>query len=243
MKKSFSIAVVFVICILVFASCGSTKIDYTTAEDLESALNAGEDASGKTVSAVIKEVVTNSAFGYNLQSGEHLNFCSDDDPKVSAGDTITVKIKSVKSTLGSYIISYELIDIAKGNGSVPAITATQTYDATSTKAETTTDEVSTTAPSITTAAAATTTVTDYQDASSLELALNSGVDVTGKTVTFTVVDFKPNSSFGYNLMCGEHLNFCSTSHPGVNIGDSLSVKITSVQNVLGSYIISYEKLG
>ena len=85
-------------------------------------------------------------------------------------------------------------------------------------------------------------VIDYPSAEALELALNAGVDVEGKTVTFVVQEFKPSSTFGYNLWTGEHLNFCSPEHPKVNVGDTVTVKITKVVNVLGSYIISYEKL-
>ena len=55
---------------------------------------------------------------------------------------------------------------------------------------------------------------DYETAEDFETALNSGIDGNGKVVTFTVTDFKPDSAFGYNLITGEHLNFCSSSHAG-----------------------------
>ena len=85
-------------------------------------------------------------------------------------------------------------------------------------------------------------VIDYPNAEALELAINAGVDVKGKTVTFVVQEFIPNSAFGYNLITGEHLNFCSPKHPGVEVGDTVAVKITEVINVLGSYVITYEKI-
>ena len=83
---------------------------------------------------------------------------------------------------------------------------------------------------------------DYENVADFEAALNSGIDGNGKVVTFTVTDFKPDSAFGYNLMTGEHLNFCSGSHPGAQIGDTLTVRVTGIQSLLGSYIITYEKL-
>lgn len=84
-------------------------------------------------------------------------------------------------------------------------------------------------------------VVDYPDAASLESALNAGANVEGKTVTFTVTDFIPQSAFGYNLVAGEHLNFCSQGHPNAGIGDTLTVKIDKVASALGSWIINYTK--
>lgn len=81
---------------------------------------------------------------------------------------------------------------------------------------------------------------DYPDVAEFELDLNNGKDLTGKTVTFEVIEFVPDSAFGYNLQAGEHLNFCSPKHPGVNEGDIITVKVTSISSMLGSYIISYE---
>lgn len=81
---------------------------------------------------------------------------------------------------------------------------------------------------------------DYADAASFEAALNTGLDLTGKTVQFTVTAFVPNSTFGYNMQAGEHLNFCSSSNPKVSAGDTVIVEVTEVSNVLGSYIISYK---
>ncbi len=52
----------------------------------------------------------------------------------------------------------------------------------------------------------------------------------------------PESAFGYNMTTGEHLNFCSSENPGVKAGDTVTVKVTKVQSVLKSWIISYEKV-
>ena len=82
---------------------------------------------------------------------------------------------------------------------------------------------------------------DYPNVEAFEAALNAGEDVTGKTVTFTVVKLVPNSAFGYNMQTGEHLNFCSTTNPNVKEGDVVTVKVTEVSSVLGTYIIRYKR--
>ncbi len=81
---------------------------------------------------------------------------------------------------------------------------------------------------------------DYADATVYEQALNDGIDTTGKIVYFVVDSINLNSAFGYNLMAGEHLNFCSSTNPNLNVGDGLTVKIKEVRLVLGSYIIYYD---
>lgn len=87
----------------------STKLpkpDYVTAEDAEAALNAGKVLEGKTVRFRVNDLRPKSAFGYNLETGEHLNFVSPHNPKVKVGDVVIVKVKEVTSTLGSFVIKY-----------------------------------------------------------------------------------------------------------------------------------------
>lgn len=87
----------------------STKLpkpDYATAEDAEAALNAGKVLEGKTVRFRVNDLKPKSAFGYNLETGEHLNFVSPHNPKVKVGDVVIVKVKEVTSTLGSFVIKY-----------------------------------------------------------------------------------------------------------------------------------------
>ena len=83
---------------------------------------------------------------------------------------------------------------------------------------------------------------DYEREEDFEAALNAGEDLTGKTVTFTVREVHPGSVFGYNLYAGEHLNFVSSQNPGVKQGDTVTVKVTEINSVLGSWIISYKKV-
>ncbi|MCR1917412.1 hypothetical protein NSA03_09110 [Lactobacillus taiwanensis] len=82
------------------------KPDYATAEDAEAALNAGKVLEGKTVRFRVNDLRPKSAFGYNLETGKHLNFVSPHNPKVKVGDVVIVKVKEVTSTLGSFVIKY-----------------------------------------------------------------------------------------------------------------------------------------
>ena len=83
---------------------------------------------------------------------------------------------------------------------------------------------------------------DFESAETFEAALNRGENLVGKTVRFTANDLKPQSFFGYNVISGEHLNFVSSENPDVQIGDTVTVKITSIDSMFGSWIIRYEKL-
>lgn len=54
----------------------STKVNYSSAAKLEKAINAGKSVKGKTVRFKITKVEPNSAFGFNMETGKHLNFVS-----------------------------------------------------------------------------------------------------------------------------------------------------------------------
>ena len=107
LKKLFVLCVA--VCMFLTACGGEVEADYKNAADFEKALNEGQDLKGKTVTFIVDEVVPDSAFGYNLYAGEHLNFCSDKNPRVKAGESITVKVEEVRSFFGSWIISYKKI--------------------------------------------------------------------------------------------------------------------------------------
>ena len=109
MKKTLSLLLVLMLAFTLLSGCASKKADYQDAASFEAALNDGVDVIGKTVTFQVNEVVPDSAFGHNLQAGEHLNFCSSKNPKVNAGEEVTVKVTSVSSILGSYIIEYEIV--------------------------------------------------------------------------------------------------------------------------------------
>ncbi|MGF9891428.1 hypothetical protein ABEX78_22455 [Priestia megaterium] len=108
MKKIGLLLSASLLFLLVLAGCGNTEPDYDyTTKQFEAALNKGEDLEGKTVSVDVSKIVPNSAFGYNIQAGEHLNFVSADNPNVKEGEKVILKVEEVKSMMGSFVITYE----------------------------------------------------------------------------------------------------------------------------------------
>ena len=85
-------------------------------------------------------------------------------------------------------------------------------------------------------------IADYPDEKVFETALVNGENMEGKTVDICVANLETQSIYGYNIWAGEHLNFVSEKNPGVETGDKLTVKVKEVKSVLGSWIISYEKI-
>ena len=87
-------------------------IDYADAESFEAALNAGENLEGKIVQFEALELHPQSAYGYNVWAGEHLNFISSRNPDIKAGEMVIVKANVIESSLGSWFITYEKVDDA-----------------------------------------------------------------------------------------------------------------------------------
>ena len=88
---------------------GTLTIDYDSAESFESALNDGADTTNKIVTFEVKEIAPDSAVGFNVQAGEHLNFKSKDAKEISNNEQVTVLVTNAKSKIGSWFIDYELI--------------------------------------------------------------------------------------------------------------------------------------
>ena len=112
MLLSCFFAFIAAVTLMLTTGCGrttaqATKPDFADAAAFETALNNGDDVKGKTVTFKVNELVPNSALGYNLQAGEHLNFVSAENPGIKAGETVTVKVTKVESMLKSWIIAYE----------------------------------------------------------------------------------------------------------------------------------------
>ena len=100
---------------MILGICGCSPkvvIDYGNAEAFEAALNRGENLEGKTVSFVAKELHPDSKLGYDIWAGEHLNFVSSRNPDIKEGSTVTVKTKTIENLLGSWVISYEVVNNA-----------------------------------------------------------------------------------------------------------------------------------
>ncbi|WP_285035951.1 hypothetical protein [Lactococcus petauri] len=90
-------------------SSSSTTADFKTAAEFESALNSNQDTIGKIVTFTVDNVVPDGELGYTVWAGEHLNFVSTEVLNWEIGESHTVKIKKVASSLGSYMITFETI--------------------------------------------------------------------------------------------------------------------------------------
>lgn len=85
-------------------------------------------------------------------------------------------------------------------------------------------------------------IIDYGDAESFEADLNEGKNLEGKIVRFVAGELHPKSAYGYNIWAGEHLNFVSSRNPDVQENDTVTVRTSTIENIMGSWIISYEKV-
>ena len=107
MKKRIVLLLSLFSLTFLLAACSKTpaKADYSESK-FETALNDGKNLKGKTVKLKVAKLEPQSAFGYNILAGDHLNFVNEENPDVKKGDTVIVKVKKVASTLGSWIITY-----------------------------------------------------------------------------------------------------------------------------------------
>lgn len=109
--NKFIKALVSVFAVLILASCGSPSVeDAISTTQFEEGLNNGDNMEGSVVEIKVDDFVPDSAFGYNIQTGQHLNFVSDSHPDVEIGDTLIVEVESVENVLGSYVISYKKVE-------------------------------------------------------------------------------------------------------------------------------------
>ena len=83
---------------------------------------------------------------------------------------------------------------------------------------------------------------DYGDETAFEADLNAGKNLVGKTVSFVAAELHPQSLYGYDIWAGEHLNFISSKNPDIEVGQTVTVKVTAVESVIGSWFIGYEKV-
>lgn len=119
MKQKRTIALIIALCLLIplLSACSagasnassSTVVDYGDERAFEAALNRGENLEGKVVRIYVSEFHPDSALGYNLWSGEHLNFISARNPNIKAGETVAVRATSIENRLGSWVISYDVV--------------------------------------------------------------------------------------------------------------------------------------
>lgn len=81
---------------------------------------------------------------------------------------------------------------------------------------------------------------DYESAKDFETALNNGENLEGVVVSFEVEEINANATLGYTIWAGEHLNFIFSENPDVEENETVTVKVNSVSNVLGSWVIQCE---
>ena len=91
----------------------SVSIDYENERDFEIALNKGENVIGKVVQFTVDSVHPDSAVGFNLWAGEHLNFTTSFPIDIHAHDVVVAKISNVITRMGSWLVSYEIIEVIK----------------------------------------------------------------------------------------------------------------------------------
>ena len=85
----------------------------------------------------------------------------------------------------------------------------------------------------------------FASAEEYEAALNeedADIDSLGNAiVTFEVLSVHPGEDGGYNVWAGEHLNFIFEKNPHVVDGDTITVKVSQVNNYNGSWFMKSKK--
>lgn len=95
---------------------GDYSIDFETAESFEAAINDGEDILGKVVKFTVSSIHPDSALGYTLWAGEHLNFVGEVAEDVGEGDTVIAVVNSIQDVVGSWAIGYDILNVEPSNG-------------------------------------------------------------------------------------------------------------------------------
>ena len=130
--------------------CGSNDkteeivINYGDAESFEAALDEGENLENKVVQFVAGEIDPDSLYGYSVKAGDDMKFVSSRNPDIKEGDIVTVKVKTIESLLGSWIIKYKMVDDAVI--SEDTTTYSEPEETTETTTKTTTTTTTTTTP-------------------------------------------------------------------------------------------------
>lgn len=217
---------------LALCACGGVSkvsIDYGDAESFEAALNAGENLEGKVVQFKALELHPDSAAGYNVWAGEHLNFISSRNPDIKAGDTVVVRTTEITSSLGSWFIKYEKV----GNAEVT--------DATITAGGST----------------GTDTKTDNEQGNTTDTSADTGSDNSGSSSSFAVgggssSEQLPLEITDYGWYMNEvssyddsaYIDFCTMIHnPNENLIAEFPKAIVTVKNGDGSILATEEQTG
>lgn len=101
----------FIIILLGFiflTACGM-EADYNT-QELQEALDNGEDVAGKTALVEVTDVVENVAFGYVMEAGDTLHFINSVKPNHKEGDKVLVEIEKYVKFFDAYTILYREVE-------------------------------------------------------------------------------------------------------------------------------------
>lgn len=85
----------------------------------------------------------------------------------------------------------------------------------------------------------------YQNANQVQTALNQNKQLKGKYVKIKVASVVTNDNYGYVMKSNDddqQLRFVSKEKPKVKSGQTVTLKISSVEGNLGTYIIRYRNL-
>lgn len=85
----------------------------------------------------------------------------------------------------------------------------------------------------------------YQNANQVQTALNQNKQLKGKYVKIKVTSVVTNDNYGYVMKSNDddqQLRFVSKEKPKVKSSQTVTLKISSVEGNLGTYIIRYRNL-
>ena len=82
---------------------------------------------------------------------------------------------------------------------------------------------------------------DYKNAEAVEKALKDGEKLEGKIVRVKITEVT-KTEVGYSAKAGEHLSFFSLVDPAIKDGSTITVRVDTVVNLFGTYVITYTKV-
>lgn len=120
------ISVILVICALIGLLLGdsypmtntkeSKRFYYSSEESFEADLNEGYDLHNVTVTFQAEKVIPDTRLGYNIWSGEHLNFYPDSKPQsLRESDYITVQVHMIKRLDTSFRVFCTILKIEEAD--------------------------------------------------------------------------------------------------------------------------------
>ena len=243
-----------VLMIIGLYGCGisTTPIDYGDAESFEAALNAGENLEGKVVRFTATELHPDSASGYNVWAGEHLNFISSRNPDIKAGDTVVVRTHTIESIMGSWLITYEKVPnaemtdatITSGSDVSSELNGADSADTSSVEAQSDDSESTATGKSENTTAFVTESDTSSDSGSASGTASFSAGSYTYEELPLEVTDYgwyiEEPSSFDDNV----YVDYCVMIHnPNKDLVAQFPTAVITVRGGDGSILATEEHVG